>query len=54
MSFLTRCQAWSNPSEAQLSFAGSRHKAGIAHFQRGDAMALPFVDGNTLMLVLWH
>lgn len=33
-----------DPSEAQLSFARSRHTAGIAQFQRGDAMALPFGD----------
>jgi len=31
-----------DPSEGQLSFARSRHTAGIARFQRGDAMALPF------------
>src|ERR1700758_3439174 len=35
-----------DPSEAQLNFARPRHSAGIAHFQRGDAMALPF-DSNS-------
>jgi SAM-dependent methyltransferase len=33
-----------DPSEAQLSFARTRHKAGVARFQQGDAMALPFAD----------
>jgi SAM-dependent methyltransferase len=33
-----------DPSEAQLAFARSRHRAGIAHFRHGDAMALPFAD----------
>lgn len=31
-------------SEDQLVFARTRHTAGIARFQRGDAMALPFAD----------
>jgi SAM-dependent methyltransferase len=35
-----------DPSEAQLAFARSRHKAGIAQFQKGDAMALPFADDS--------
>jgi ubiquinone/menaquinone biosynthesis C-methylase UbiE len=35
-----------DPSEGQLSFARSRHTAGIAHFQQGDAMALPFGDNS--------
>jgi len=35
-----------DPSEGQLSFARSRHTAGIARFQRGDAMALPFTDNS--------
>jgi SAM-dependent methyltransferase len=35
-----------DPSEGQLSFARSRHTAGIARFQRGDAMALPFNDSS--------
>lgn len=35
-----------DPSEGQLSFARSRHKAGIATFQQGDAMALPFADSS--------
>jgi SAM-dependent methyltransferase len=33
-----------DPSEAQLAFARSRHRAGIASFQQGDAMALPVPD----------
>jgi ubiquinone/menaquinone biosynthesis C-methylase UbiE len=33
-----------DPSEGQLTFARTRHKAGIAQFQQGDAMALPFPD----------
>ena len=33
-----------DPSEAQLAFARSRHSSGIAEFQQGDAMALPFAD----------
>jgi ubiquinone/menaquinone biosynthesis C-methylase UbiE len=33
-----------DPSEGQLSFARSRHTAGIARFHQGDAMALPFGD----------
>jgi ubiquinone/menaquinone biosynthesis C-methylase UbiE len=33
-----------DPSEAQLSFARTRHKAGIARFQQGGAMDLPFPD----------
>jgi SAM-dependent methyltransferase len=33
-----------DPSEAQLAFARSRHRAGIAHFRQGGAMALPFPD----------
>jgi len=33
-----------DPSEAQLGFARTRHKAGIAQFQQGDAMHLPFPD----------
>jgi ubiquinone/menaquinone biosynthesis C-methylase UbiE len=35
-----------DPSEAQLAFARARHSAGIAQFQQGDAMALPFSDGS--------
>jgi SAM-dependent methyltransferase len=35
-----------DPSEAQLAFARSRHTAGVAQFQKGDAMALPFADNN--------
>lgn len=33
-----------DPSEPQLSFARSRHTAGIARFEQGDAMALPCDD----------
>jgi SAM-dependent methyltransferase len=33
-----------DPSDAQLSFARSRHRAGVAQFQSGDATALPFAD----------
>src|ERR1700712_4020041 len=35
-----------DPSEAQLAFARARHSAGIAQFQKGDAMALPFPDSS--------
>jgi SAM-dependent methyltransferase len=35
-----------DPSDAQLDFARSRHKAGIAQFRQGDAMALPFTDNS--------
>jgi SAM-dependent methyltransferase len=33
-----------DPSDAQLSFARGRHRAGAAQFQNGDATALPFAD----------
>jgi ubiquinone/menaquinone biosynthesis C-methylase UbiE len=33
-----------DPSEGQLSFARLRHIAGVARFERGDAMALPSED----------
>jgi SAM-dependent methyltransferase len=33
-----------DPSEAQLTFARTRHTAGLAEFRQGDAMALPFAD----------
>ena len=33
-----------DPSEGQLGFARARHAAGIARFERGDAMALPCED----------
>jgi SAM-dependent methyltransferase len=33
-----------DPSEGQLSFARSRHTAGVARFQQGDALALPCED----------
>jgi ubiquinone/menaquinone biosynthesis C-methylase UbiE len=46
-----------DPSEGQLSFARARHTAGIAHFQQGDAMALPFQDNSfdaaTMALVIF-
>jgi ubiquinone/menaquinone biosynthesis C-methylase UbiE len=35
-----------DPSEAQLAYARTRHKAGIAHFRGGDATALPFPDDS--------
>jgi len=35
-----------DPSEGQLGFARGRHRAGIARFQQGDAMALPFTDDS--------
>src|SRR3954447_5730089 len=35
-----------DPSEAQLDFARSRHRAGVAQFRQGDAMALPFADNS--------
>ena len=33
-----------DPSQGQLSYARQRHKAGLAEFKQGDAMALPFAD----------
>jgi ubiquinone/menaquinone biosynthesis C-methylase UbiE len=46
-----------DPSEGQLSFARQRHTAGIAKFQQGDAMALPFADKTfdlaTMALVIF-
>ena len=33
-----------DPSEAQLAYARSRNTSGTAHFQLGDAMALPYAD----------
>ena len=35
-----------DPSDAQLSFARERHKAGVAEFVKGDAMALPAADAS--------
>ena len=35
-----------DPSEGQLSYARSRHTAGVARFEQGDAMALPCDDGS--------
>lgn len=46
-----------DPSEGQLGFARQRHTAGIAKFQQGDAMALPFADKTfdlaTMALVIF-
>src|SRR3954467_8483670 len=33
-----------DPSEAQLAYARTRSASRVAHFQTGDAMALPFGD----------
>lgn len=35
-----------DPSAAQLDYARSRHKAGVATYHSGDAMALPFADAS--------
>lgn len=35
-----------DPSDAQLEYARSRHKLGIASFAKGDAMALPAGDAS--------
>jgi SAM-dependent methyltransferase len=35
-----------DPSEAQIAFARGRPSAGVATFQKGDAMALPFADDS--------
>src|SRR5579862_6283827 len=35
-----------DPSDAQLAFARSRETVGMASFQSGDAMALPFEAGR--------
>jgi ubiquinone/menaquinone biosynthesis C-methylase UbiE len=46
-----------DPSDGQLSFARSRHTAGIAQFQPGNAMALPFdndsFDAAVMALVIF-
>jgi ubiquinone/menaquinone biosynthesis C-methylase UbiE len=46
-----------DPSEGQLAFARTRRCAHRAQFQQGDAMKLPFLDGNfdvaTMALVLF-
>jgi len=46
-----------DPSQAQLAFARTRHAARVAHFQQGDAMALPFsghrFDVAVMALVLF-
>jgi SAM-dependent methyltransferase len=35
-----------DPSDGQLAYARTRHKAGIATFLKGDAMSLPLPDGS--------
>jgi SAM-dependent methyltransferase len=46
-----------DPSQAQLAFARTRPAARVAHFQQGEAMALPFpehrFDGAVMALVLF-
>jgi ubiquinone/menaquinone biosynthesis C-methylase UbiE len=46
-----------DPSEGQLAFARSRHRAGSAEFHQGDAIALPVgensVDAAVMALVLF-
>jgi SAM-dependent methyltransferase len=46
-----------DPSPGQLAFARQRHKANVARFQQGDAMALPFGDRQfavaTMALVIF-
>lgn len=46
-----------DPSEGQLSYARGRHKAGVASFVQGDAMALPFAtdsaDAAVMALVIF-
>ena len=46
-----------DPSQGQLSYARQRHKAGLAEFKQGDAMALPFADRGfdaaTMALVIF-
>jgi ubiquinone/menaquinone biosynthesis C-methylase UbiE len=46
-----------DPSAAQLAFARSRHKTGVAHFREGQAAALPFprhaFDAAVMALVLF-
>jgi SAM-dependent methyltransferase len=46
-----------DPSEAQISYAQKRPGARLAHFQQGDAMALPFADSRfdaaTMALVIF-
>jgi SAM-dependent methyltransferase len=46
-----------DPSQAQLAYARERHKAGIASFQHGHAMELPFPDDSfdaaTMALVIF-
>ncbi len=41
-----------DPSEAQLAFARARLAPGVAHFQQGDAMALPFPDDSVDVAVM--
>lgn len=46
-----------DPSEGQLTYARQRHKAGVAEFRQGDAMALPLADKSfdaaTMALVIF-
>jgi SAM-dependent methyltransferase len=35
-----------DPSDGQLAFARGRPSAGVANFQKGDAMALPFAENS--------
>ena len=35
-----------DPSEGQLTYARQRHKAAVAEFSQGDAMALPYSDAS--------
>jgi ubiquinone/menaquinone biosynthesis C-methylase UbiE len=46
-----------DPSEAQLTYARSRHSGRVAKFQQGDAMALPFpadsFDAAVMALVIF-
>jgi ubiquinone/menaquinone biosynthesis C-methylase UbiE len=41
-----------DPSDGQLSYARGRHKAGVATFVQGDAMALPFETGSADIAVM--
>jgi ubiquinone/menaquinone biosynthesis C-methylase UbiE len=47
-----------DPSAQQVTFARGRHKAGVAEFQEGDAMALPFsaqsFDTALMALVIFY
>ena len=47
-----------DPSAGQVAFARGRHKAGVAEFHEGDAMALPFsaqsFDAALMALVIFY